>query len=153
MAQTCRLFIELGSHHGHIVAVHDGLIVLVYEVGLLTLELVILLKELEQLVIERGTAHLLLGIVYLDMDIATLQHDGHHALVVHEDVGHTHGVYTAGKPELSMHHIARVKILKLVIGEHFQIQFASIERRDIGSPLDIKRTCTRRKCQQGDKGI
>ena len=94
---------------------------LVDEVGLLALELVELVEELEQLVVERSAAYHLLGVVYLDHDVAGFEHYGHHALVFHEYGGHAHGVYSAGKREFAVNDVTRVEVLHLIVYQYLQI--------------------------------
>ena len=129
--QTVRLGTELCVHHIHVAAVHDGTVMGVDKFCLLVLDLAVLVEELEQLVVERRAAHGLLGVVYLYGYVACLKHKRHHALVIHEDVCHANGVKRSVKLKLSMHNIARVETLEIVVLENLQIQHAAIKRRDV----------------------
>ena len=69
----------------------------VNQVGLLIFNLVVSLDKLEELVVERSTAHHLLGVVYLDGNVAGFEYNGHYAFVIHKDVGHADGVYRSSE--------------------------------------------------------
>ena len=69
------LGIKLCIDNLHVAAVHDGAIVGVYKFCFLTLELVVFVEELEELVVKRRTTDSLLCIVDFDCDVALLQNE------------------------------------------------------------------------------
>ena len=94
------------------------------------LQLGVEINELIEPVVQGGASHALLGIVDADADLALLQHDGHDAVVVHEEIGHAHGVEQSGKAELSVNDLAGVNVFQLVVLDGFQVELAAIERGD-----------------------
>ena len=87
----------------------------VYEFRLLILQLVVAVEELEQLVVERSAADCLLSIVYFDSDVTLFEHERQYAFIIHENIGHTYRVERSVEVELSVHYVARVDSLEIVV--------------------------------------
>ena len=71
--------------------------------------------EFIELIVEGGTGDGLRRIVYLNENLTLFQHDGHDALIVHEEVGHTNGIEQPRKAELSVYDFTGVNVLQFVI--------------------------------------
>ena len=138
--------VELACHGVHVASVHYGAVVRVQQFGLLVLQLVVLVEELEQLVVERSAANDLLSVVELDGDVATFYHERQYALVVHEDIGETHRVERSAELELAVYHVARVDLLEVVVAKHLQVEHASVERRHVRRSLNVVRAGARCQC-------
>ena len=97
----------------------------VQQFGLLVLQLVVLVEELEQLVVERSAAN---------------------DLVVHEDIGESYSVERSAELELAVYHVARVNLLEVVVAKHLQVEHASVERRHVRRSLNVVRAGARCQC-------
>ena len=132
LTQTFCFSIELCVNHIHVASIHDGLVMSMHQFGLLTLQLIVLIEELKQLVIQGCAANSLLGVVDFDIDVTLFQHEGKHAPVIHEDVGHASRIQCSCELKLPMYHFTGVDVLEIVILQHLEVQHSTIQVGDVG---------------------
>ena len=121
LSYLCRLNAEFLVYRCLVYSVEHHLALLVCQFVHLVVELVVLVNKLIQLVVEWSSTHLLACVVYPDGYLARLKHDWHNALVVHEEVYHSYSVEDSVEMKLSMHNVARVDVLQLVVLDGFQV--------------------------------
>ena len=70
-----------------------------------------------------------------------------------EDICHLHRVDRTLKMELSMHYIARIHVLEIVVFQYLKVQHASVQSTYVRSTRDIVTVGTRCKCHQGNECV